>query len=191
MRVAGLMAALALSACAFSSERPLFADGEGAQPIADGARFIWQAENDAPMEVAFRRDGAAYTVTERAHPDEPMTGVLLVEVPETPQDDYIVQWRDENAREGRVYAFMWPAGGGYRVYSDPDAFEGEGDGPKPADAFCVRRAYGECVFTSRSNLLAYYQAIAYPALVSGRIAPDGALILTPISDSAPAGKSDR
>jgi hypothetical protein len=184
MRIRGivLVAALALSACAFSSERALFADGDAAQPIADGARFRWRAPDDDAMTVTFHRNGAAYDLTERDHPDEPMTGVLLIAVPETPQDDYIVQWRDEDAVEGRIYAFMWPVGAGYQVYSDPDAFEGQGDGPKPGDAFCQRRAYGECMFRARADLIAYYQTIVYPRLNSDAEAPEGYLELTPIAD---------
>lgn len=190
MRIAGLVVACALGACAFSSQDALFDDSDAAQPIADGARFAWIAPNEAPMDVTFRREGATYAITQSAHADEPMTGVLLVPVPETPQADYIVQWRDENDREGRVYAFMWPVEDGYRVYADPDAFEDQNDGPKRADAFCVRRAYGECMFTSRSNLLAYYQAIVYPALSSGAVSAENALVLTPLTGAAQPGKPD-
>ena len=123
MRCAGFLAMVALSSCTFSSEDAFFVDADAAFPIADGARFVWQAPDDDALNVTFRRDGAAYDVTERSHPDEPMTGVLLMAVPETPEDDYIVQWQAEPGDTSRAYAFMWPDGSGYRLYSEPSSFD--------------------------------------------------------------------
>src|SRR5512134_3213579 len=108
MRWAVLLALVALSSCTFSSEAAFFRDADAAFPIADGARFVWQAPEDDALDVTFQRHGAAYEVTERNHPDEPMTGVLLIAVPETPEDDYIVQWQAEPGDTSRAYAFMWP-----------------------------------------------------------------------------------
>lgn len=190
MRYLALLTALALGACAFSSEQALFGEGEAAQPFADGARFAWRAPDDDAMVVTFRREGAGYTLTEQGHPDQPMTGVVLVAVPETPQEDYIVQWASEPGRAERAYAFMVRVADGYRVFSDPASFEERGDGPKPAEAFCERRAYGECAFDSRSDLLAYYQAIAYPALAADATTMEGALELTPLPDAATPRKAD-
>ncbi len=187
MRLAVLLTAFALSACAFSSEEPFFADSDAATPFAEGARYLWQAPNDPSYDVTFHRDGVRYTVTEASHQDRPMTGVLFVAIPETPENDYIVQWRQETDVAGRVYAFVWPVGDGFKVYAAPTAFGGEGVGERADDAFCTRGAYGECVFRARSNLLAYYQRIAYPALRSGNVAPESALDVTPIT--APPGKN--
>lgn len=184
MRFLALLTALALSACSFSSEQALFNDSDAAQPFADGARFTWRAPDDPPMTVTFQREGAGYTVTEASHTDRPMTGVLLVPIPETSQEDYVVQWTPEDGEPGRTYAFMVRVPDGYRVFSGPGSFEDSGDGPKPADAFCERRAYGECVFDSRTDLLAYYQAIAYPALRENAATIEDALALTPLPDAA-------
>jgi hypothetical protein len=184
MRCLALLTALALSACSFSSEQALFNDSDAAQPFADGARFTWRAPDDPPMTVTFEREGAGYTITEASHADTPMTGVLLVAVPETTQEGYIVQWASEAGQSERAYAFMVRVANGYRVFSGPGSFEPTGDGPKPADAYCERRAYGECVFASRTDLLAYYQAIAYPALREGAATMEGALELTPLPDAA-------
>ncbi len=191
MRFLALLTALALGACAFSSEQAFFSDADAAEPFEDGSRFEWRAPEDSPLTVVFHRVGAGYTVTELSGDGGPMTGVLLVAVPETPQEDYIVQWTSESDQQQRAYAFMMRAGDGYRVFSDPASFEERGDGPKPADAYCERRAYGECVFNSRSDLLAYYQAIAYPALRDGAAAMDGALVLTPLSDAATPRKAGK
>lgn len=184
MRFLALLTALALSACSFSSEQPLFSDSDAVQPFADGAHFRWQAPDDPPMTVSFSREGAGYAITELSHEDRPMTGVLFVAIPETTQEDYVVQWAAETGQPARTYAFMVRVGNGYRVFSGPGSFEESGDGPKPADAYCERRSYGECVFDTRSDLLAYYQAIAYPAIRENVSAIDDALTLTPLPDAA-------
>jgi hypothetical protein len=181
MRGAGLVAILMLSACAFSSEGAFFSDPDAAQPVADGTRFVWQAPDDEAMDVTFHRNGAAYDLIERNHPDEPMTGVLLVAVPETSEDDYIVQWNPDPGQDARTYAFMWPVGDGYRVFSNPSAFA-DVEAEKPQAAFCEERAYGECAFATRERLLAYYHGVVYPALAARGETLEGSLEMTPAPD---------
>jgi hypothetical protein len=165
----------------FSSETAFFSDRDGAQPIADGARFAWRAPEDEPMEVTFQRNGAVYDVIERDHADEPMTGVLLVAVPDTPEGDYIVQWNPEPGQDARTYAFMWPVDDGYRIFSDPAAFV-DADPRKPQTDYCEERAYGECAFATRERLLAYYEGVIYPVLAARGETMDGSIEMTPAED---------
>ena len=186
MRKAGFAALLVLSACAFSSERAFFSAADASQPIADGARYLWQAPGEDALQVTFRLSGDEYEITERPQ-EEPLAGVTFVAVPETPGDDYIVQWQQEQGSDVRIYAFMWPNGAGYRVYSSPSTFVAAG-GSKPTEAYCQALAYGECRFATRERLLAFYQNVAYPALAAGGGSSEDYLELTPISDAAPARK---
>ncbi len=186
-RVLLFLAALALSACAFSSEEAFFSADEGAHPISNGARYVWRAPGDDPLNVTFHRSGGGYELTERNHPEDRMLGVLLIAVPETPVDDYIVQWQSERGDEARIYAFMWPHEDGYRIFSDPDTFTAV-DGTKPQHAYCEERAYGECMFRTREALLAFYQNVVYPTLSDGGATSEEYLDLTPVS-GAPERKS--
>lgn len=181
MRRAGLVLAIALSACAFSSETAFFSERDAAHPIPDGARYSWRAPEEESLEVTFHRRGASYEVIERDHADEPMTGVLLVAIPMTPEDDYIVQWNPELGQEARTYAFMWPVDDGYRVFSDPAVFR-DADPRKPQSDYCEQRAYGECTFASRERLLAYYEGVIYPMLAGRGETLEGSLELLPAED---------
>jgi hypothetical protein len=186
MRKAGFAALLVLSACAFSSERAFFSAADASQPIADGALYVWQAPGDEAMQVTFRLRGAEYEITERTHEDA-LAGVVFIDVPETPGNDYIVQWQQERGSDVRIYAFMWPNGAGYRIYSSPSAFDAP-DGSKPAQAYCQPMAYGECRFSTRERLLSFYQNVVYPALAAGAVTSDDYLELTPFANTAPARK---
>lgn len=187
MRKAGLAALVLLSACAFSSERAFFSAADAGQPIADGARYLWQAPGDEALRVTFRIHGDAYEVTDSRSEEEPLAGVIFIAVPETPGDDYIVQWQQEQDSDVRVYAFMWPSGAGYRIYSSPSAFDAP-DGSKPTEAYCQSMAYGECRFSTRERLLAFYQNVVYPALAGGAVTSDDYLELTPFATAAPDRK---
>jgi hypothetical protein len=186
MRTAGFAALVLLSACAFSSEHAFFSAADASQPIADGARYLWQAPGDDALQVTFRLQGGEYEITERAH-EEALAGVIFIAVPETPGNDYIVQWQQEQGSDVRIYAFMWPNGAGYRIYSSPSAFDAP-DGSKPTEAYCQAMAYGECRFTTRERLLAFYQNVVYPALAAGSVTSDDYLELTPFANAAPDRK---
>ncbi|QGZ95061.1 hypothetical protein [Terricaulis silvestris] len=187
MRKVAFAALLVLSACAFSSERAFFGAADASQPIADGARYVWQAPGDEVMDVTFQLRGAEYELTERNHADDTLAGLLFIDVPETSADDYIVQWQQEQGSDVRIYAFMWADGAGYRIYSSPSAFDAP-DGSKPTEAYCQAMAYGECRFTTREQLLAFYQNVVYPALAGGSVTSDDYLELTPFADAAPDRK---
>jgi hypothetical protein len=187
MRKAGLAALVLLSACAFSSERAFFNAADASQPIADGARYLWQAPGDEAMDVTFHLRGAEYELTERNHADDTLAGLLFIDVPETPADDYVVQWQQEQGSDVRIYAFMLANGAGYRIYSSPSLFDAP-DGSKPAEAYCQPMAYGECRFSTRERLLAFYQNVVYPALAAGAVTSDDYLELTPFVTTAPDRK---
>jgi hypothetical protein len=127
---------------------------DASQPIADGAQYLWQAPGDQALQVTFHLRGAEYEAIERRGHDEPLVGVMFVAVPETPENDYVVQWQHEQGSEVRVYALMWPNGDGYRIYSTPSVFDAP-DGSKPMEAYCQPMAYGECRFATREQLLAF------------------------------------
>jgi hypothetical protein len=186
MRKAGFAALVLLSACAFSSEHAFFSAVDANQPIADGARYLWQAPGEDALQVTFQLRGHEYEITERSH-EEPLAGVTFVAVPETPGNDYIVQWQQEQGSDVRIYAFMWPNSAGYRIYSSPSAFDTP-DGSKPTEAYCQAMAYGECRFTTREQLLAFYQNVVYPALAAGNVASDDYLELTPFANAVPDRK---
>lgn len=186
MRKAGFAALVLLSACAFSSEHAFFSASDASQPISDGARYLWQAPGDEALQVTFRLRAGEYEITERAH-EETLAGVTFIAVPETPTDDYIVQWQQEQGSDVRIYAFMWPYGAGYRIYSSPSAFDAP-DGSKPTEAYCQAMAYGECRFSTREQLLAFYQNVVYPALAGGGVTSDDYLELTPFANAAPDRK---
>lgn len=183
MRKAGFAALWVLSACAFSSERAFFSASDGSQPIADGARYVWQAPGDEAMDVTFHLRGAEYELTERNHADDTLAGLLFIEIPETPASDFIVQWQQEQSSDVRIYAFMWATGAGYRIYSSPSAFDAP-DSSKPTEAYCQAMAYGECRFTTRDQLLAFYQNVVYPALAAGSVTSDDYLELTLFANAA-------
>jgi hypothetical protein len=187
MRRAGFAALLVLSACAFSSEHAFFSAADASQPIADGARYLWQAAGDEALHVTFHLRGDLYEITDSRSAEGPLAGVTFIAVPETPGNDYIVQWQQEQGSDVRIYAFMWPSGAGYRIYSSPSAFDAA-DGSKPTEAYCQAMAYGECRFTTRERLLAFYQNVVYPALAVGSVTSDDYLELMPFANAAPDRK---
>src|SRR5262249_45825225 len=107
--------ALVLSACAFSSEEPLFAARDAATPIRDGAQFAWieGGESSEQRSLLFRRDGRAYVVEAVGRSaDRPMRA-LFVPIRETREDDYIVQTQFDD--DAVAYAYLWRRGDGYRM----------------------------------------------------------------------------
>jgi hypothetical protein len=188
MRFPAWVMALALGACAFSSDAPLFAPRAAAFPIADGARYDWVEPFPAGerFDVTFRRVDGGYEMLEAAHPDEPMR-VMFVPIPDTPEDDYIVQADLSSDDEGYAYAYAWRTDEIFRIVSDPGTVE---PGPKRiqgVDAFCEWLSYSECKLASAEEVLALYRAAIYPRFVTGGDLPGRYTELAPIARRLPPG----
>lgn len=165
IRALALAAALTLGACAFSSERAFFSERDAATPIADGARFTWREGPGAaaPMIVRYSRRGRTYDLTREDDTDPPMR-VLFVAVRDTPEEDYIAQVAVNSEENGRLYAFMWREGEGYRLLLDPRGVE-EGSPARAGLTLCSARPNGECQFRSRAALRDFYRRHIYPIYV--------------------------
>lgn len=187
---AALVTALALASCAFSSERALFADSEGVTPFAGGAVYDWKPsdEPDEDMVVRFTRAGAGYEVRPVDRNDERPMQVLFIEIPETPESDYIAQVvLNPEDRQGFAYAYLWPVGEDrYRAFVQPNAFDA-GAALYRTDGYCTPAQYGGCTFMSADDVRRYYRDVLYPAFRSGHI-PESYLNLTPAAGAAPARK---
>lgn len=180
MRAALAFAAvLALTACAFSSERPLFA-GPTATPIADGARVEWRENGAVEQTVIYRRVGPGYDVAPAAREETPLH-VEFYAIASTPEDDYIAQASVERAGEGRFYAFMWRTADGFRVIGGPDGV----DNDAVLERHCAVRANRECAFTSRAAVLALYRAAIYPRFVRDGETPEDYIDQVPAEAGAP------
>ncbi len=181
-----LMAYLALAACAFSSEAPLFAESESAAPIADGAVFDWRENPEGEsVVVSFHRVGAGYELRPVSKPDEePMRGILFIPVTQTPVEDFIVQIQFKPDETAATYAFLWRVGDRYRmIVAPPDELEANASSP-----FCKQRQMGECGFVAAADVRAYYERVLYPVFVTGAATPENFLELTPTP--APHGGSE-
>jgi hypothetical protein len=185
-----VVSALALASCAFSSEQALFADNEGAAPIADGAMYDWKPSNEADEDfvVRFTRVGSGYELRPVGQNGERPMQVLFVDVPETPENDYIAQVIiDADRPEAFAYAYLWPTGAdGYRVFAQPSAF-GEDGALYRVEGYCTPASYSACTFTRADDVRRYYRDVLYPAFRSGHI-PASYLTLTPAAGAAPARK---
>jgi hypothetical protein len=185
-----VIAALALASCAFSSERALFADSDGVAPIADGAMYDWQPSNEADEDfvVRFTSVGAAYELRPVGQNSERPMQVLFVDVPQTPENDYVAQVIiDADRPEAFAYAYLWPTGAdGFRVFAQPSAFDEDGE-LHGVEGYCTPASYSACTFTRGEDVLRYYRDVLYPAFRSGHI-PASYLNLTPAAGPAPARK---
>lgn len=172
MRVGlALCAALTLAACSFYSDVPLFEDREASAPFADGAEFLWRengrsGENE--QQVVYRQMGASYEIHTAAGNERPITA-LFIAVPQTPEDDYVVQVQPGADEPGRAYVFLWRIEGGYRFISAPGALLAEAE-PTLA-ALCRQRRNGECELVSSRDALALYERAVYPTFVTGGVTP--------------------
>lgn len=176
----GLTAALFLAACAFWSDRAFFSDGEAAQPFANGARFVWREDgSEESQTIVFTRAGAGYALQDVAEPDEKPIEMMLVALPETPEQDFIAQVTLPNAGDTRAYAFLWRAGNGYRMIAAPRALDELASAEPVLVAHCTARPQGECRVGSREGLLAIYRDVIYPRFVTGGAAPSDYMELTP------------
>ena len=129
--------------------------------------------------MTFHRAEDAYTVRGTGRTDEGRsTRLIFIAVPSTPEEDYIVQQSDDRSV---LYAFLWRQGSGYRLFLT-DARMKEGEQP----LFCASWAWGICSFSSRDDMLAYYEFLVYPAFVHGDQTPAFYLDLMPPADAAPA-----
>jgi hypothetical protein len=173
-------AMLTLAACAFSSARPFFDARDAASPFAEG-RYEWREQGDT-RTIVLRRDGAAYVVRPDDDNGERPMLVLFAAVPETPEDDYIVQVQFQPDIEARAYAFMWPHEAGYRLIAAPSVIERLEAGSATLDARCAKRPMGECQLDGRADLLALYRETVYPRFVTGSVAPSHYMDITPAYD---------
>lgn len=193
MRWRGLLvvAALALSACAFGSEEPLFADRDGVRLFGENETLMWneRPEGEA-FRVSFTRDGAGYLMRKVDESSDPPIRVLFVPIRETPEDDYVAQVQlGRDGADGVAYAFVWRNGHGYRVFADPRAFDG--GAPAEASRYCQAVGQGECHFASRADLIGYYRTIVHPRFVRGGGAPQSYLDLTHDFPNDGAGLPER
>jgi len=178
--VLAVCAAAALSACAFWSERAFFADSEAAQPFEDGARLVWrESGSEGRQTIEFTRAGAGYKLQDVGAPDDTPVEMLFVPIQETPEQDFIAQVTLPNAEGARAYAFMWPAGGGYRLFAAPGALDALSAAEPVLVSHCAARPQGECRIASREGVLAIYLQAIYPAFVTGGAAPSDYMELTP------------
>jgi hypothetical protein len=194
MRLRAVAAAFLVSACAFSSAAPFFHARDGVLPILDGARFAWvepSADSSTPREITFRQNGRTYDVLGLGGAQErPLRGVVIVNIPRTRERDYILQAHigpDDDASV--AYVFLWRSSGGLRMISSLAAFP---DPLRPAAlaGLCTAKAYGECAFASRGDLVRFYRARVYPAFVGpGARAPARYVDLRP--ENEPARRSMR
>lgn len=176
----GLCAALLLAACAFWSERPLFADADAAHPFADGMRFVWRESGSQQQQtIIFTRSGAGYVLQDIDEPDERPIQMMLIAVPETPENDFIAQVQLPNAEGARAYAFLWPHGEGYRLFAAPGALDALSAAEPVLVRHCAARPQGECQIASREGVEAIYAEAVYPAFVTGAATPRAYIELLP------------
>lgn len=185
----GLLCAAVLASCAFGSETALFADGDAVAAFADGALYRLES-NEEPESfevIRFARSGSVYDLRSAADAEETPARALFIAVPETPEDDYLVQVRLSYDSAAVVYGFVWPLGeGGYRVHIAPNALDESGVQP-PADAYCAPVSYNGCLFSDAQAVRDYYLNVLYPAFSTGRI-PARYLQMTPWTGDNPQGK---
>ncbi len=182
MRALILIALLALSACAFSSDRPFFVKADAAFPLAIGARLEWHDRPDGEsfvMQVA--RDEGGYVFRDEAKPDEPLRNVLFIPITDTPEEDYIVQVRLRADDEATAYGFLWRTAEGYRAITSPSAFESDDAHTAMLTRLCAARGYGACHVRSARDLRAIYRRIVRPLFVTGAAVPDSYVDLVPAS----------
>lgn len=185
----GLLCAAALASCAFGSESALFAERDATAAFADGALYKLES-NEEPESfeiIRFGQVGSAYDLRSAADADETPARTLFITLPETPEDDYIVQIRLTDDTDAVAYGFAWPIGqGAYRVHIAPAAFDASGEQP-PAEAYCARMSTYGCVFAEAQAVRRYYLEVLYPAFSTGHV-PARYLQMTPWSGEIPQGK---
>jgi hypothetical protein len=182
---AGCAGLLLVAACVFSSEAPFFSAQDAAQPFEDGARFVWRENTDSEeRRMIYRRTGSRYQLHALDDGgDEAPLAALFIAVPETPEDDFIAQIELPNSGEARVYAFLWPHDGGFRLIAAPRAVGDFPGGQAGLAARCAARPYGECQIANREDLLVIYREIIYPRFVTGGATPSDYMDIVPAPDA--------
>lgn len=187
MRAGAFFALVFLSACAFGSDTALFNSSDAARPFANDARFIWDESDDSaqrfPVVFTLEADGR-YTLNSPSN-DEPMHGLLFVAVNDTPEEDYVAQFRPRSDEPAVLFAFLWRTSAGYRVVVDPGRLTAD-DNLSAGDAYCEWGSMQSCGLSRREDVLGIYRALVYPRFVVGGEAPESYLDLLSESTSAPA-----
>ncbi|MBL8552038.1 MAG: hypothetical protein JNJ73_18775 [Hyphomonadaceae bacterium] len=180
-----LIVACIVSACAFSSEAPLFSGREAALPIRDGAQFAWiEGENRSEQRsLMFRREGRGYVVVPVGRGEDKPMHAMFVAIRGTREEDYVVQTQFDD--DAVAYAFLWRRGDGYRMIVNLGAF---GDKTPDVAGLCEPKSYGECAFTSREAIVRFYRAYVLPAFVRGGAAPAEYMELQPENEAARRGR---
>lgn len=185
--VAAVVVAVVIGACTFDSATPFFTEIDGVTPIADGVRYAFlehkpgaeeNEESEIP-QIVFRRRGGAYALVDD-NPGSASMAAIFVPVPETAEDDYVVQIAIESG-EGRAYAFVWRSGDTYKLILAPGALD---DFPAAASAlprFCTPGQLRSCAFANRDSLIAFYRNAIYPAFVAPDVDFHGLAYLVPSS----------
>jgi hypothetical protein len=183
---AGILIALVLLAgCAFGAETGLFNVRDAAQPFADGAHMRWiDSSEPEQQEVVFtRQSDGTYTLADANDPDEPIRGVLFVAIEDTPEEDYVVQFRLSTNEPAVVIAFLWRTGDRFRVVYSPGGLVA-GDDLSAADPYCQWQTFQGCNIARRDDVFAVYRALIYPNFVAGDRTPESYLELAPLDEAA-------
>lgn len=177
MRVAVVSVLLFLSGCAFSAERALFTGADAAYPFAEGARAHMRTSGGDDDIVVFHRapDGGYFLTGEGENAEERMP-ILFVEVPETPEEDYIVQVVTNHESFG--FGFAWRTPEGLRILSNPNAFNGTLYAAQ-LDTLCTRLSHGECQLTSPDGVRAVAAQVIAAFVRSGET-PEDWIDLVPV-----------
>lgn len=179
-RALAFAAALALAACAFSSERAYFSARDAVYPFPDGSIYRWRVIGGGEQEdrdITFRREGVTYAMSDPKE-DEPMRGLMFVRIGATRAEDYVVQMQRPD-EENATYGFVWRDGQSYRVFVDPGMLRREA-GDAAMDRYCTRGQYNECALKGRDALLRLYRTTVYQRYVRTGVAPEEYLELTPL-----------
>lgn len=189
MRTAlAVCAALLLSACAFASERPLFDENEAVSPFADGARFIWLEDGEGDGQtVVYHRIGRAYDVAPKRGGETPLR-VIFIDVPDTPEEDYVAQVRLRADEPMRAYAFLWRTEQGWRIVAAPGAFAEDSPAQALMRTLCAARPNNECHFARREDVLTFYHDAVHPIFVAGDARPEDFMDQIPADGAAPRTK---
>lgn len=166
----GLYLALALGACAFSSAYPFFEEGEGVAALGEGGAYVL-FESGERKDVFYQRAGAGYELASTVKGDAPLH-VVFVPLEDTPQEDYVLQITPSPGEDARAYAFMWRADAEWIIATAPNVFAADSAGRALLTEFCAERPHGECQFSRREDLLAFYHRAIWPAFVSGGVRPE-------------------
>jgi hypothetical protein len=181
MRFAAFALAVALSACTFTSEHPLFSAHEAAFPIADGAHFLWRdpESDDAPKEVVYRREGPFYEIAPTEGDEKPMLA-LFVALRGGPRDDYLVQVSMDKNEEERVYAYMVREDDHWLIFSSPGVLDQNAAGQDVRARYCTTLSYGECRLETRNAALAVFRGYFAHHVASDAEARHGVVVQAPV-----------